>query len=186
MENLPNDVLLIVVRKLAAQDPVSLLRATCSCKHLLRVTEGNRVVWKEAFLGSAPTEQNTEVRDAYVTCAELDVEVDSLGGYKQLALIRAGPYVFAPCDKAENAGRRSSVQINDGRMHVEAYLSLNKDPIHPARFCSRIIEPWPWECDVVVKSNDIAEDVLVGEVTGCLVYQDPDPHDPNDWFYKGA
>ncbi|GAQ82438.1 hypothetical protein KFL_001110145 [Klebsormidium nitens] len=57
MDTLSSDVLLAIVHKLAAQDPLALLTATCACKDFLSVTEDNSWVWKKIFYSSRPPSQ---------------------------------------------------------------------------------------------------------------------------------
>lgn len=86
MEGLPGDALLMILLKLAAQDPLSLLRATFACKWILEKTEKNVAIWKEAFF--APyREDNGEIRSEDM--AGLDAKIASPGVYKKLALARA-------------------------------------------------------------------------------------------------
>lgn len=94
MERLPSDLVACILLKLAVQDPLSLLRATCACKSWLRLVEENIDIWKAAFLVPATLtcEQGEETGGAlneYKNIAGLDAEVASLGGYAQLALVRS-------------------------------------------------------------------------------------------------
>ncbi|GAQ84611.1 hypothetical protein KFL_001970120 [Klebsormidium nitens] len=47
---LPSDAVLAILKKLAVQDPLSLLRATFACKCILEMAEKNPAVWREEFL----------------------------------------------------------------------------------------------------------------------------------------
>lgn len=76
-------VLLIILRKLALQDPASLLEAPCACKFFHSVFENNPEIWKIAFFGSVIS-QATEKSDQ----EEMTSEIDSIGGYKQLVRAR--------------------------------------------------------------------------------------------------
>lgn len=84
MDFLPTDVVELILRKLAEQDPRSLLQATCACKSFLEVSPA---VWREAYLAPYPVDenalglQNSEALD--------DKLLVSLGGYKRLALVKA-------------------------------------------------------------------------------------------------
>ncbi|GAQ89796.1 hypothetical protein KFL_005630090 [Klebsormidium nitens] len=51
MEGLPNDALLLVLNKLAVQDPPSLLRVICAVKPLYGLAKANPNIWKKAFYG---------------------------------------------------------------------------------------------------------------------------------------
>lgn len=86
MEALPRDLLLVIVGKLAAQDPHSLLRAVCACKALHRVAEDTATIWREIFHGSLTDKDGRSKLETWsgTWCEELDHEVEALGGYKQL------------------------------------------------------------------------------------------------------
>lgn len=77
------DVILFILRKLAEQDPLSLLQATCTCKSFLG---SSPALWKEAFLAPYPTHENalgleeTETPNSWVPYA---------GQYKRLALVKS-------------------------------------------------------------------------------------------------
>ena len=86
MELLPSELIECVLQKLAAQDPRSLLPATCACKSL-RVLA--RPDWRGAFLAPEPgespfsphTEQKILGTDGRESAAKLDAEVARFGGY---------------------------------------------------------------------------------------------------------
>lgn len=78
MESLPNDVVLVVLHKLAIQDPRSLLRATCACKMFHREAENNRVIWKDAFFGR-DSSSGDHCKDE-----SIEAEILAVGGYEQL------------------------------------------------------------------------------------------------------
>lgn len=93
MERFPSELVTLVFRKLAVQDPLSLLRATCACKSWLHLVNNNEGIWKASFLAPVPggtlaSEQNAITSEHHKSMAELDSEVASLGGYAQLALVR--------------------------------------------------------------------------------------------------
>lgn len=84
MDVLPTDVTELILRKLAEQDPASLLRAKCACNLFLSVAP--TIPWRDYFLASYPAEENAlGIGESKV----LDGEVASKGGYKQLALVKA-------------------------------------------------------------------------------------------------
>lgn len=81
-----------ILRKLASQDLPSLLRATWTCKLFEQTAEHYPVIWREAFLAPEPdsSEQNRGCSsDGLAYVDELDAEIGSLGGYKQLVLMKA-------------------------------------------------------------------------------------------------
>lgn len=85
MEGLPSDAILTILLKLAAHDPLSLLRATLACKWILELTEKDPAVWREAFL--KPYQRDTgDVRSEGI--ADLDAQIPLQGGYKKLALAK--------------------------------------------------------------------------------------------------
>lgn len=86
MDTLPSDVLLVIVHKLATQDPLALLTATCACKAFFCVIKDNPGVWKDLFHGSKVgqrTETNGRTEEGKQSSG-LDAEIESLGGYKLL------------------------------------------------------------------------------------------------------
>ncbi|GAQ82439.1 hypothetical protein KFL_001110150 [Klebsormidium nitens] len=88
METLPSDVLLVIVHKLAAQDPLALLTSACAIKAFLRVTEDTPGVWKEVFYGSRLGQERAQNDKLLDGNPELNAEVESLGGFKVLVAAR--------------------------------------------------------------------------------------------------
>lgn len=85
MDALPMDVVIIILRKLAEQDPLSLLQAKCACKTFLNSAPG--IHWRDAFLTSYPAgenvlgvEESTELED--------ELMFAWMGGYKRLAAVK--------------------------------------------------------------------------------------------------
>lgn len=63
LTELPNDVLSLLVSKLAVQDTRSLVAATCACKAIQRLASRDSSVWKQAFYGVAePPQETAETR----------------------------------------------------------------------------------------------------------------------------
>lgn len=91
MDRLPDDLVQCIFRKLAVQDPFSLLQASCVCTSLHQPVEKDHSLWNEAFLAPVvgSSDQQSETLLSATDSADLDREVVSLGGYKQLALLRA-------------------------------------------------------------------------------------------------
>lgn len=85
MERLPDELLLVILHKLAALDPLSLLRISCALAPFYRVAAENPDLWKEAFCGST-----NEVGESIFPKQFLnfDAEVQALGGYKRLLMAR--------------------------------------------------------------------------------------------------
>lgn len=54
MDRLPSDVTLIILRKLATQDPQSFLQAVSTCKRLRDAATEDPSVWRDAHVTSAP------------------------------------------------------------------------------------------------------------------------------------
>lgn len=48
-DSLPSDVVLVILRKLAAQDPLALFRVTCASAPFYRAAAANPEVWEEAY-----------------------------------------------------------------------------------------------------------------------------------------
>lgn len=84
MDRLPSDVILLIVHRLAVQDPLSLVPATCALAPFHRVLEEIPSMWREAFYGSAANQEP----EGMSTFTALDAEVDSLGGYRSLLVAR--------------------------------------------------------------------------------------------------
>lgn len=111
MEDLPPDVILIILHKVAAQDPPSFLRATfCSpFFHLAAVQDPN--IWKDAFFGP-------EVRKGMVLLGEpfpeerakLDAKVEELCGYENLVKARYSSAPEGSDPNFENAKVRESLR----------------------------------------------------------------------------
>lgn len=76
MEGLPDDVILIILRKLALQDPSSLLQATKACKSFSQTAEENVGLWKEAFSNIVLGDHSKDER--------IEAHLISVGGYKRL------------------------------------------------------------------------------------------------------
>lgn len=90
MEHLPDDLVQCILRRLAVQDPLSLLAASCVCTSLHQALKDDYALWKEAFLAPVGSlEQHFDTLLDATSSAELDTEVTSLGGYKRLALLSA-------------------------------------------------------------------------------------------------
>lgn len=107
MESLPSDVLSVFLRKLAVQDPRSILSlATCACRTFHREAENDRGLWKEAFFGG-----NSWYADQ---CKDerLEAEILILGGlYKQLLKAR---WAVPGCLSPEQRPRGGLVTGNGG------------------------------------------------------------------------
>ncbi|GAQ82437.1 hypothetical protein KFL_001110140 [Klebsormidium nitens] len=125
MDTLPSDVLLAIVHKLAAQDPLALLTATCACKAILRVTEDNEGVWRDIFYGSEmgliseTDRQSIAGEKGGSSC--LDAELQSVtGGFKQLVAARYAAKSMTPVE--QNQAKRFCLGIG------ESY-AFRKDPL---------------------------------------------------------
>ncbi|GAQ84612.1 hypothetical protein KFL_001970130 [Klebsormidium nitens] len=82
MEILPGELVRVVLSKLAAQDPPSLLRATCACKAIYREVEGDSKFWKDGFFGG-DSDIGEHCKDE-----SLEAEILLVGGYKRLVKAR--------------------------------------------------------------------------------------------------
>lgn len=84
LQELPRDVLLVILHKLATrQGPHTLLRATFACKALGPAAESAPSFWKAAFFFPSVVEQFCEE-----DLKALDAEVETVGGYKRLLAAR--------------------------------------------------------------------------------------------------
>lgn len=96
MEDLPSELLQIIVQKLALQTPTSLLRATCACKRFQEEVESNPGIWRKGFLGNEQDVEGLvalEKRSCKDGSGKLEAKILELtGGYKSLVIARlAGP-----------------------------------------------------------------------------------------------
>lgn len=100
MQDLPGDVLLVILHMLALQDPAALVAATCLCQSFRQAAAENPGVWKEAFYGAAagkgevPFEDHSEKQSA-----KLEAEVAALGGLKRL--VEARCRTQATCEQSQ-------------------------------------------------------------------------------------
>lgn len=89
MDHLPSDVVLFILRKLAAGGSISLLRALAPFH---RAAAENPEIWKEAFWGSHDLlgEQKFPLVEHCwkEEFAELDAEIETVGGYRSLLTAR--------------------------------------------------------------------------------------------------
>lgn len=84
MSALPEDVNLIILNKLAFQDPISFFLATLACKSFHRAVERDPSLWVRAFLGEAV------ILDADAEeLRQLTSVVEDFGGYKKLLGLKA-------------------------------------------------------------------------------------------------
>lgn len=84
MDALPTNIVVAILRRLAEQDPLSLMQAKCVCKSFLNLAPATN--WRDVFLAPYPTDENAlGLKDS----TALDDQVASLGGYKRLALVKA-------------------------------------------------------------------------------------------------
>lgn len=95
MENLPQDILLLVLGKLAAQDPQSLLQASYAYSMIHRLAKGNTDLWRRTLLVGSDVNRakrqdaNYRNEEKYKTLnAKLDAKILELGGYRQLVVPR--------------------------------------------------------------------------------------------------
>lgn len=122
MEALPGDVVLLLLHKLAVQDPLSLVRATYALASFYRVAEATPSIWKQAFYGVAGDKGPEDI-------SRLEAEIDVLGGYKTLVTGRprvcsndsrmnAQGEMKERCSYLEAPGRRFESNMFPGRILV--------------------------------------------------------------------
>lgn len=88
LSELPSEVLLTILHKLASQDPRSLLHATCACKAFESAATEDPGLWATAFLAPANESMTSARRTAEEQMEGIEAEVDFLGGYKRLLAAR--------------------------------------------------------------------------------------------------
>lgn len=99
MESLSSDLVLIILRKLALQDPSSHLQVTSACSYLNQTAEKNPDVWKEAFFGRADIGLCEHSKDE-----RIETHINSSGGYKPLRVeARWGNVLVWTLNKHKNA-----------------------------------------------------------------------------------
>lgn len=81
MEHLPSDVLWVILRKVAVQQPLSLLRTVEVCKSFQQTAKDRPRLWKEALLGRELTDEDC-CRDS-----QFDAAIRYLGGYEHMVRI---------------------------------------------------------------------------------------------------
>lgn len=85
MDDLPEDVLIGILRRLAVQDPLSFVGAVASCKAFEAAAERNPVLWKEAFYGLGKEQRIWAIQNRLTEEGEtLEAEVEGLRGYKRI------------------------------------------------------------------------------------------------------
>lgn len=81
MEGLPGDVIAVLLYKLAAQDPLSLVRATCALASFYHAAGETPSIWKAAFYGAAGEQVPEDI-------PSLEAEAEVLRGYETLVKTR--------------------------------------------------------------------------------------------------
>lgn len=84
LQELPQDVLVIILFKLARQDTSALLRATFACKELDIAAEQDHEIWRKAFLSPSVS---SEFCEKELKC--FDAKIQDVGGYKRMLASRA-------------------------------------------------------------------------------------------------
>lgn len=133
MERLPTDLVQCILRKLAMQDPLSLLQASSVYTSLHQAVEKDTALWKEAFLASAGSfEQSFNVLLSDPASAALDTEVASLGGYKRLALVKVRHMQNTQLEMSSSPGveqtpsanHKAGESVSENVRYVARYLHL--------------------------------------------------------------
>lgn len=89
MEDLPGDLALEILYKLAVQDPASLLSATCASKHLCHVADESPALWLKAFLSLEPALSLPPLEGrCNKPSTDFEAAMVSLGVCKQLIVAR--------------------------------------------------------------------------------------------------
>lgn len=107
MEDLPADLALIILSKLAAQDPLSMLRAMCASNLLFWVAEDNPVFWLKAFFALVPSQDMPELDGrCKEPSAKFEAEMFSLGFCRQLVVARLAKLEGSGCEQIRALGDR--------------------------------------------------------------------------------
>lgn len=126
MNALPEDVVVVILRKLAEQDPISLLQASTACKSLLKVSS---IVWREAFL--APFDVDENALGLEESQSQVEDKVASLGEYKRLAIVK-GRYRRASKQHVSNLNKHP--EKHPTTEIVKGYGSITPPPEIVARY----------------------------------------------------
>lgn len=166
MERLPGDLLLVILRKLAALDPLSLFRSTCTFAPLHRAAGANPDVWKKAFFHNVPEKvpghnlQFEQYQEEQV--AKMDAEVVALGGYKRLLIARYSAD-WTKCAEQSQDLRNPSVEPECAACCFRARLSSGGVILTLVRLQGRI---WMWgihgKKSASTSSPFLYRDVLLG------------------------
>lgn len=165
---LPGDLILIVLRKLALQDPLSFVRATCACKTFQKEAEDDSNSWFKALFkpedigeGVSKLDRRFQERNPGFEAA-----IEQLGGYKQLVKARWGRLeCFAFEQTPENEDLR--LPKKPWKTHYEEsempkYLIILKVSVKPLFWGVLPRLPPTWDprrdCDKVVFRKNILEE----------------------------
>lgn len=159
MEHLPADVILVILHKLAWQDPPSLLRATCATAPFHRTAAQHPNFWKEAFFGPATGNGALLKEFCPEEIAKLDAKVEELCGYKRLVtmlysqvLKRSAPKHATKLRRlfqAVRAAPHSGCSENSGceqNLRTDLEPSFGKDCNSPsdATCCNNVMLTFVW------------------------------------------
>jgi hypothetical protein len=180
--DLPEDVVFIILRKLASQDPLALLEAACVCKSFYAVTTQHPGLWKVAFYG-AVLPLNEKPRDK-----ALEEEVESFGEFKKLVKARWGkrgysgslfngkdPHIGKPRSKSDSLILLTLLRTFDGRLLLWGAQEAFKNSLDMPK---SIIDGLPLCPVTMTKSSDLAEICQPYFINGPAVA--PVPHAPPD------
>lgn len=129
MEHLPSDVFLIILHKLAVQDPLSLVRATCSCGLFQKEAEDSEDIWLEAFFrtfeqrGGRLTKLEHRCKER---SPEFESEVRKLGGYKNLVQARLRKLKCSAFEQTREHAQRLPVKADSSGIKLSEQSNLTK------------------------------------------------------------
>lgn len=108
MEDLPPDLALVILNKLAAQDPLSLLRALCASDALFCTVDKNMALWLKVLLALGPS---TDLPKLHGRCqklsAKFEAEMVSLGVCKQLVVAQLAKLKGPGCEQIRAISERT-------------------------------------------------------------------------------
>lgn len=134
MDRLPGDLVQHILRKLAVQDPQSLLEASRVSTSLHEAVENHTALWKQAFLAAAGSTEESLVHLNAIASAALDTEVGSLGGYKRLALLKLRD-AHTSKSLLRDSSRPRSEQTHSATCRAGSEEGSSKDGVnHVARY----------------------------------------------------
>lgn len=124
LSELPSDILQKILYKLASQDPLSLLRVTCTCVAFESAAAKDPGLWATAFFAPADGSMTSARGFAEKQMKTLEAEVESLGGNRRLLLTRWTKALAI--EGASSANSFAKAQTSKGRTYYSVLGNLTR------------------------------------------------------------